>query len=515
MIKPIELESAEGNEIWNTLTAAAAGDVPALRKRIERSPQLARAEYWYTPAIHFAAREGHVDAVRLLVDAGADPERNGLNDRNLIEMARERGHERIAQLLEHARDRRGRVAAQKTDHPIHRAAALGDANAVSSLLDADASITDRGNRLGLTPLHLAALGGSPTVVTLLLDRGANLHACSGGQDLQPIDLAVWGWRGQSGNSGIARRLISRGATYDLPVAAALGDLDAVRRMLDENPSRIRETRPNGRRPLSAAVESGHNDIAILLLERGAVPTWDEPDAPRGRALHAASQMGNLSMVKALLDHGADPNEDIDSAASALAFAATPEIRALLESHGAGLGLFDPTWVEKDDELRLVAADPRDAYRIGAAFTMNADRPDLLARMLGAGLRMPAVHTACQGYLLNVDALRSLLAHGMSPDQMNWQHQTPLHRASTRAGSECAAILLDAGATITARDDEYCSTPLGWAARTNTATMVQFLLSRGAPTNLPGDEPWATPLAWATRRGHVPIVEMLRAAGATA
>jgi len=147
--------------------------------------------------------------------------------------------------------------------------------------------------------------------------------------------------------------------------------------------------------------------------------------------------------------------------------------------------------------------------------MSADRPDLLARMLGAGLRMPAVHTACQGYLLNVDALRSLLAHGMSPDQMNWQHQTLLHRASTRAGTECAAILLDAGATITARDDEYRSTPLGWAARTNTATMVEFLLARGAPTNLPGDEPWATPLAWATRRGHTRIVEMLRAAGATA
>jgi hypothetical protein len=192
MIKPIELESPDGNEIWNTLTAAAAGDIPALRKLIEGRSQLARAEYWYTPAVHFAAREGHVDAVRLLVDAGADPERNGLNDRNLIEMAREHGHEQIAQLLDHARDRRGRVVAQKADHPIHRAAALGDAEAVSSLLDADASITDRGNRFGLTPLHLAALGGSPTVVTLLLDRGANLHAGSGGQDLQPIDLAVWG-----------------------------------------------------------------------------------------------------------------------------------------------------------------------------------------------------------------------------------------------------------------------------------------------------------------------------------
>jgi ankyrin repeat protein len=515
MIKPIELESAEGQDIWNTLTAAAAGDVRALRQLLERNARLARAEYWYTPAVHFAAREGHVEAVRLLLETGADPEQNGLNDRNLIEMARERGHEEIARMLERARDRRGRVVAQKTDHPIHREAVRGDVKAVSSLLDADAAIIDRGQRLGLTPLQMAVLGGSSAVVTLLLDRGANLHACCGGRDLQAIDLAVWGWRGKPGHPDIARLLISRGATYDLPVAAALGDLDAVRQMLDESPSRIREARPGGRRPLSAAVEAGHDDVARLLLERGADPTWDEPNAPRGTSLHAASQMGNLAMVKALLDHGADPNEDIDSTASALAFAATPEIRALLESHGADVGLFDPKWVENDDELRRVAADPRDAYRIGAAFTMGADRADLLARMLGAGLRMPAVHTACQGYLLNADALRTLLAHGMSPDQMNWQHQTLLHRASIRADSECAAILLNAGATITARDDEYRSTPLGWAARANSATMVEFLLAHGAPTNLPDDVPWATPLAWATRRGHSQIVEMLRTAGATA
>ena len=149
------------------------------------------------------------------------------------------------------------------------------------------------------------------------------------------------------------------------------------------------------------------------------------------SLHSAARLGNLAMVKLLLDHGADPNEEIDSTSNAMVFAATPEIRALLESHGGGLGPYDTTWIEHDDELlRRVAADPSDTHRVGAAFTMSADRPDLLARLLGAGLRMPAVHTSCQGYLLNADALRTLLAHGMSPDQMNWQHQTLLHLASS-------------------------------------------------------------------------------------
>jgi len=509
MIKPVELASANGGDTWDTIVAASTGRVETLRRLIERDQRLARAGYWYAPPVHFAAREGHVEAVRLLLDAGADPEGNGLNDRNLIEMARERGHEQIAQMLEQERERRGRVVAQPADHPIHRNAAFGEVDAVRAFLDADAVLLNCGSRQGLTPLHCAVLGGSRQMVTLLLDRGANIHARNPG-DLQAIDFAIWGdWR-PSVNDDIVRLLVSRGATYDITIASAVGDLAGVRQMLDVNPSRISETRPNGRRPLSAAVEFGHDDVARLLLERGANPRWEPAEA-----VHSASRMGNLEMLKLLLEHGADPNEDIDSTALPVVFAATPEIRALLESYGGGLGDYDTTWIERDDErLKHVAADPRDTFRIGAAFTMSADRPDLLARLLDAGLRMPAVHTTCQGYLLNPDALRTLLAHGMSPDQMNWQHQTLLHHASVRDTTECAAILLDAGATITARDDDYCSTPLAWAARANKPQMVEFLLARGAPTNLPDDPPWATPLAWANRRGHTAIAEILRKHGAT-
>ncbi len=524
MIKPVELESGDGGrDTWDTLVAASAGDVATLRRLLERNPRLSRAEYWYAPAMHFAAREGHADAVQLLLDAGADPERNGLNDRTVIEMARERGLEQIAQMLERARDQRGRVVAQAADHPIHIAAERHDVRAVQELLDADASLVNRTDRFGGTPLHRAILGGSRDVVTVLLDRGADVHVIHGSTswpasgliDHQAIDIAIWGGRRHRGNLEIARLLVSRGATCDLTVASALGDLASVRRMLDEAPSRISEARLSGRRPLPAAVEFGHDDIARLLLERGANPRWEEHDAPRGTSLHSAARRGNLAMVKLLLLHGADPNEEIDSTASPAAFAATAEIRALIESHGGEPDDYDTSRLEHDDEvLRRFAADQqRDANRIGAAITMSADRPDLLARLLGAGLRMPDVHTGCQGYLVRPDALRTLLGHGMSPDQMNWQHQTLLHLASTSDNMECAAILLDAGATITARDEEYRSTPLGWAARANKPQMVEFLLSRGAPTNLPDDEPWATPLAWATRRGHAEIVEMLRKSGA--
>jgi len=125
MIKPEELESGAGQLTWDTIVAAAEDDVMALRRLIERNSRLALSEYWYTPAIHFAVREGHIESVQLLLDGGAHPEWNGLHNGSLIQMANERGYTEIARLLEQTRDRRGTIRAQTADYPIHAAAARG------------------------------------------------------------------------------------------------------------------------------------------------------------------------------------------------------------------------------------------------------------------------------------------------------------------------------------------------------------------------------------------------------
>lgn len=74
--------------------------------------------------------------------------------------------------------------------------------------------------------------------------------------------------------------------------------------------------------------------------------------------------------------------------------------------------------------------------------------------------------------------------------------------------EHAAIFIDHGADLHARDEDICSTPLGWAAKFGRTRMAEFLLWRGAKPSLPDDPPWATPLALATRRGHHEVVELL-------
>jgi ankyrin repeat protein len=486
MIRPRELESGRGRDAWEVIHAAATGDTAMLRSLLARDPTLIDSEYFYAPSIHFAVREGHLDAVRILLEAGADPERNGDHDGSLIEMARERGYDAIAQLLDEARRHRARTAPAeaRSDHPIHLAAEADDVERVRELLDGDPTLLQRRDSVGDTPLDRAVMGSARGVIALLLARGAN---------------------------------------YDLTLAAALGDVDRVTALLDEDPNRIREAPPNGRRALSAAVQFGHGSLARLLLERGADPTWPEKDANKGAALHAAARAGDRELVELLLAHGADPNGHVDCGGNAVFAAKTPELRALLMARGGTLDPYDLVWLDEDDEvIRRVTEDPTSAeLGCGGVFTAVCTRGkrDLLVRLLDAGIRVPAVVTGCRSYLLeNVEMLRMLLASGMSPDLPDWQGQTFLHglcsgskRCQPGEAVERAGILLDAGASITAREDQYRSTPLAWAARTNMPDMVEFLLTRGAPPHLPDDPPWATPLAWAERRGHVEIAEMLQRA----
>ena len=522
MIKPLELDNPQGQAIWETMCAANAGDTAALKRLLENDPSLSRAEYWYQHPMHYAVRGGHIEAARLLLDAGADPEANGLHDGSLISMARDRGREAVAQMLEAECRKRGRVPRNKAHSPIHYFAKRGEIGNVRASLDADPSLIERGDKDGATPLHHAAECGRRDVVALLLDRGANIHAARAGgmaTEAQPIDLPIWGSNPlapRPGDLKTARLLLDRGAAYDITIACAFGDLDRVRAFLDHDPNLIRAMRPSGRRPLSAATEFGHTAIVRLLLERGANPTWPDAGAPRGASLHVASQMNDRELVELLLAHGGDPNGGVDSGGNAIGWA-SPELRPLMIAHG---GKLDPT----DEEiLKRVKEDLPSAQRdFGQIFPMvcGDGKREYLAQLLDAGLRVAATITGCKGYLLHdVETFGMLLKSGMNPDLPNWQEQTLLHdvcggapRDKVEKHLTLARMLLDAGANISARDDEYRSTPLGFAARTNMPEMVEFLLSRGAVTSLSDDPPWATPLAWAERRGHAQVADILKKHG---
>ena len=118
------------------------------------------------------------------------------------------------------------------------------------------------------------------------------------------------------------------------------------------------------------------------------------------------------------------------------------------------------------------------------------------------------------YFKHYDIASFLMDSGMNPNHMNWRRFTLLHDMAFTGDVRKASLLLDHGADINAIDDEYQSTPLGYAAHFGSREVAALLLERGADPNKAGAL-WASPLAWARKKGYADIETALRRAGAVA
>uniref|UniRef100_A0A5F8G962 Ankyrin repeat domain 23 n=1 Tax=Monodelphis domestica TaxID=13616 RepID=A0A5F8G962_MONDO len=91
------------------------------------------------------------------------------------------------------------------------------------------------------------------------------------------------------------------------------------------------------------------------------------------------------------------------------------------------------------------------------------------------------------------------------------HRTALHWASLKGHSQIVDKLLEAGATVDARD-MLDRTPLFWACRGGHLNILKKLLNQGAKVNA-RDKIWSTPLHVVVRTGHCDCLEHLIACGA--
>jgi ankyrin repeat protein len=422
--------------------------------------------------------------------------------------------------------------ASQAGEPVAAAIRGRDLGGVRSLLDAAPELLRTGDQRSNQPIHWAVMTRQLDMIDEILARGADINAArhDGARPIQLTngDYHFRGWRDvpeglAATPADVLAHLRARGADCDICTAASIGDLDCVKELLDQDPSLANRVdryvtyyRGSGS-PLRNAAAGGYVEIVTLLLEHGADPNLPEEGiAPRGHGLYSAVYNGHFEIAKLLLEHGAFPSPLVESSADALSIAIKNNNQPMIEllaSYGASRGVHLLAYYgDVVTAAAVFAANPGLADDVEAFENAAAEGHEPFVRlMLRYRSDLPQLVTVgaktCE---LN----EFLFARGMDPSRPDWLGITRLHRFAKRGDVSKAEAFLDHGANLHARDDDICSTPLGWAAKFGRADMVELLLDRGAKPNLPDDPPWATPLAWATRRGHDAIVELLKRRGAT-
>jgi uncharacterized protein len=102
-------------------------------------------------------------------------------------------------------------------------------------------------------------------------------------------------------------LLAEGPELDVHEAAAVGDVDRLRELLDGRPELASAVATDGFTALHLAAFFRRPEGVRLLLERGADPNAVAENAMRVTPLHSAAARGDHVAVRLLLAAGADPN----------------------------------------------------------------------------------------------------------------------------------------------------------------------------------------------------------------
>ena len=272
----------------------------------------------------------------------------------------------------------------------HAAARLGMLDKLRELVAADPAIVAARGGDGQTPLHFAC---SVDVARFLLEHGADIDALDIDHESTPAQYMMRDRR------EVARYLVSRGCRTDLLMAAALGDVNLVRRLLDEDPSRIhlsvslenfpkKNPRAGGciyiwtlgwnKTPHALARESGHAEVLRLLMDR----------SPDSLKLALALDLGDKELFQRLLDSAPDMPKSLSPS----------QLRKLVDAAQDG----------------------------------------------------------------NIDAVGLMLEAGWPVDARGQHGGTALHWAAFRGQTEMVRLILRFHSPLEALDSDFGGTPLGWA-----------------------------------------------------
>lgn len=287
------------------MSAAASGDEEAVRLLLDAGAEPKAKDHEGRTAYWYALNCNNEGAAELLAPLTADvddarrPWRKNKEGKSrelcLIDATNGGDLEYVKRLL--AESVRVDAANASGDTPLHRAAASGNVEMMRALLDAGAPIEAVGSA-DYTPLLAAAKSGQIKAVEYFLQAGANVHAgdddilcyaCENKDCLELVELLL-----QAG----ARVNVIGGWRRSTPLHVATEhDLVAVVRCLLEAGAKVHTRDPSGWTPfLNAALRSGVKMVQLLIKAGSDIKAADH----EGRnAYDLASKWGKREVAEFL------------------------------------------------------------------------------------------------------------------------------------------------------------------------------------------------------------------------
>ena len=437
--------------------AAMQGDRDAVRALILQHLDVNSAQGDGSTALHWAAEKDDVAMAKLLLDAGANPKAvSRLGNITPLFLASRAGDAAMIDLLLNAGASANAQNGTGTT-PLMLAAASGSVDAAKALLDHGAEVNTKESTWGETALMFASALNRAPVVKLLLERGADARVTTNVASLDRTAIEENREKNANGRSDAdakkraameyrGRGLQAMGGMTALLFAVRDGQMDTVRTLLAAGADVNEVSTADKTSPLTSAIFNGHYDMAMFLLNHGADPKLLNVDGLgplyatidmqfANRTWYPAADISEertnyLDLMKALLAHGANPNDRIHK----------------------------KLWFRRfhDDWIDAVGATP---------FWRAAQANDIAAMRLlvgaGADPAIPSTHKATP--------LIAAAGYG-------YEDQTSVVVPGARLAA-CKYLVEEVGADVNARDDKGY-TPLHGAAYVGNNDLVNYLVARG-------------------------------------
>jgi ankyrin repeat protein len=541
-------------------SAATLGNTDITRILINHGADLdaTRGRLMRATPLSLAIKFGHFECVRLLLEAGSDPNL-ATEEKTPLQIAcsTRKCPITIVELLlksgAHINPPQdsGRLTA------LQLAVNECQINVVRLLLQwkADPN-TFTTSKIG-TPLQIACRNSvNAEMSELLINAGADIDTCSGhkyddGSDFDSDSDFDFDVHGASDNSSLSSFQSA------ILIAADNENWETVQLLLEEgadvNPSMslfpIQALRdefhfntfhsPVVLTPLQAAVRAENITMTRMLLSAGA-HVDARPESKYGHtALQIAAMMGNQRLVQILLRKGADINAPAgvfngSTALQAAAFHSDTELLTFLLKEKSNVNAPRSSEYGKSALEVAISKGNIDAVRIlldacasanikvvlkGCIGTINdlEVRDEIFSLLMEAGARFesPAgsLHTAvflhAAVYWEDIDMTRRLLKRGADPNTGYCQttNRTPLQQASSAGNEALIHLLISHGADINA--PAYYNkgeTALQSAALQGHLKIVKFLLDSGADARAPVAFPGGSAVGAAIRICNEELVQ---------